>query len=310
MRISLTSLCDYYANLLAFQYRHQPKAVATIRLFCRQALAELFPTALEQSFDVTTAVGLQLNVIGKYVGIPRNIGTPRSLPYFGFWDATNPTTAGQNENGMAMAEDPAVNAQSIFLQSTGVGTENTALDDEAYRQVILLKIILNQSVCTLAEIQHYLHTMLPGLVRVTDNEDMSLTYTLSMATPLPAEVLKQYLPRPAGVALQFVTGLVTAEPIAVEASLTQAAPGTITSAELSVTVENGTAPFSYLWRAISSSRIGTEYPVANTAVAATTTISQTLYSAGTATSTWVCTVGDATGRTFQSNPVTVTLTLQ
>lgn len=61
---------NYLANLLIIQYHGKPKAVATIK-----ALAKLFPVDLlfkiRDSFDINTATGKCLDVLGKYVGVNR-----------------------------------------------------------------------------------------------------------------------------------------------------------------------------------------------------------------------------------------------
>lgn len=81
----LTDLCQYYADLLAYEYRGRPNATAQVKLFAKQALADLLVDQIVSAFDVDTAVGKQLDIIGKYVGVPRNIGSVIPKPYFGFW---------------------------------------------------------------------------------------------------------------------------------------------------------------------------------------------------------------------------------
>lgn len=60
----------YLANLLIIQYHNKPKAVATIK-----ALGQMFPTNLILSvingFSLESAVGKQLDILGKYIGVDR-----------------------------------------------------------------------------------------------------------------------------------------------------------------------------------------------------------------------------------------------
>jgi fibronectin type 3 domain-containing protein len=77
------ALVDYYANLLIIQYLGQPKAYATI-----QALAEIatlsssststadtqLPLAVQNGFNLGTAQGVQLDILGKYAGVTRKNG--------------------------------------------------------------------------------------------------------------------------------------------------------------------------------------------------------------------------------------------
>lgn len=60
----------YLASLLIIQFHSKPKASATI-----EALGRLFPVDLilqvRDAFDVDTAVGKQLDILAKYVGVNR-----------------------------------------------------------------------------------------------------------------------------------------------------------------------------------------------------------------------------------------------
>ena len=61
---------EYYSNLLILQYNGKPKAKATI-----EAVVSLLPDDLIQEviggFDIETAVGKQLDILGEYVGVDR-----------------------------------------------------------------------------------------------------------------------------------------------------------------------------------------------------------------------------------------------
>ena len=67
---------DYYANLLIKQYKDKPKARGVIN-----SLVELMPMdALNQAneaYSVDNAVGPQLSVLAKWVGVNRNYPSPR-----------------------------------------------------------------------------------------------------------------------------------------------------------------------------------------------------------------------------------------
>lgn len=64
-------LVKYYANLLILQYRQKPKAYATVRETIRPIIMEQLPAAVNSAFNVGTAVGAQLDVLAKYVGVSR-----------------------------------------------------------------------------------------------------------------------------------------------------------------------------------------------------------------------------------------------
>lgn len=77
----MSALDTYYSNLLILQYHNKPKAKATI-----EATVGLLPDDLIleviNGFDIETAVGKQLDILGIYVGVDRfydNEGTMESL---------------------------------------------------------------------------------------------------------------------------------------------------------------------------------------------------------------------------------------
>lgn len=58
----------YYAELLILQYIGKPKAYATIQTLCDPVVMDKLPITVQNSYDITTASGVQLDVLGKYVG--------------------------------------------------------------------------------------------------------------------------------------------------------------------------------------------------------------------------------------------------
>ena len=75
-------IINYYKDRLIAQYKLLPKARETVDLFCRAAYCNLLPLTLENSFDIETAVGAQLDMIGRIIGVTRDTflsGTYTSL---------------------------------------------------------------------------------------------------------------------------------------------------------------------------------------------------------------------------------------
>lgn len=83
---TLQEQLDAYVDKLVLQYRLQPKARATIAIMVKQVIGDGVAFEIESAFSVETAVGVQLDTLGKYVGVPRDIGDPVPAPYFGLWD--------------------------------------------------------------------------------------------------------------------------------------------------------------------------------------------------------------------------------
>ncbi len=297
----------YYQARLAVQYRTQPKAKATIAILGKQVMGDNLVEEILRAFNVDNATGAQLDVIGKYVGMPRNVGLPVEQPYYGYWDAEQASDVLQNWNGLQDSEDIAVNPQSVFYQSTFVGTRNTDLSDAGYRFMIKMKIILNANNGTLASIMALLQLIMPGDIVLVDNKDMTLTYELSHAAPVHPEVLRPYLPRPMGVEVEFIVLTVVASP----ASITQTfhvSSGLVTSAACEAVVAEGSPPYLYQWIRLRDENLGAGI-LATTPNAASTTFTYTFSGLGTAVSEWKCIVTDANGFVAETATVTVTLTI-
>lgn len=87
--MDLLTLTQYYSDLLAYEYRGRSRASQQVKLLTKQALGDLLADLIQNAFNIDTEVGVQLDVIGKYVGVPRNIGSVLPKPYFGLWTYTS-----------------------------------------------------------------------------------------------------------------------------------------------------------------------------------------------------------------------------
>lgn len=190
----------YYVGRLLFQYQ-KPKAQQNIAILANIGVADLLPSQVQDAYDPYRAVGPQLDVIGKYVGLPRNIGDAAPVPFFGF---VRYSGVGDNPNGMT-SYNTTDNIGVLFFRYSYQGNLNTALSDLAYAFMIAMKIVLNSNDGTLASIQQLLHDVLPDFVTIVDNADMTLTYSISVNAPVSPTVLAPYLPKPMGVSLSIKT---------------------------------------------------------------------------------------------------------
>ena len=73
MSLETEALKKYYADLLIVQYYSKPKARGTIAAFADPLIMNLLPDKLEQAFDLETAVGKQLDILGQRLGVTRNV---------------------------------------------------------------------------------------------------------------------------------------------------------------------------------------------------------------------------------------------
>lgn len=179
------------------QYRNKPKAVAWYKI--PHTLSASLLTAAEavrRSYDIDTAVGEQLQVIGRIVVAPQSFVA--QLPMFpGLFSLTDGDEFGD--------EEAMFSALSISQDST--------LSDELYRLVIRAKIVKNNGDATIDNILRGMNFLLPDaeVLRVTDGEDMS--FSIEFYGPITnlerfALINAQLVPKPQGVRFNgFLEGL-------------------------------------------------------------------------------------------------------
>lgn len=68
----ITDIGQYYADLLILQYKSKPKARAHIEFLTKLAYVDDLALELRNAFDIETAVGVQLDILAKYVGVTRD----------------------------------------------------------------------------------------------------------------------------------------------------------------------------------------------------------------------------------------------
>lgn len=160
---------EYLADLLILQYRNE-KNFAMIK-----ELAKIFPIEiaqeLKEAFDIETAVGKQLDILGKYV-------------------------FGDSYYGKSRAYEKTVG---------GVLGQYLLTDDE-YRKALLLKIILNNSTLTNAEVDDYLFRAFGLTIRADSTNQMEMTFyiTNDVENVFLAMKYSGNMPRPAGVAFNYI----------------------------------------------------------------------------------------------------------
>ena len=80
--MATSDIINYYTNLLIMQYSGQTKAPATVAATVTPVIADQIYTQVRDAFNINTAVGVQLDILGKYIGANRNgytFGGPTTL---------------------------------------------------------------------------------------------------------------------------------------------------------------------------------------------------------------------------------------
>ena len=193
-------LIEYYCNLLIIQYQNKPKAKQTICALINQMMIYDIIIQVRDGYDIDTAIGHQLDILGKYLGVDRVVtGVDFTRDWYGFSDYGD-TAPFDNQPMIDYGDEiPDYNwytyadsKQSLF-----------SLLDPEFRQILRFKLIQNYSNLSNKDIDEFLFAYFGNSVIFTDRENMTISYVFDeeverLVTIAKSEML---LPKPAGVAL-------------------------------------------------------------------------------------------------------------
>jgi hypothetical protein len=199
----IAKIVEHYQNLLLEQYVNAPRARATIGVLAKNAIVDVVQKEIEGAFNLETAVGPQLDVIGEYIGFSRRITTVIDRYYFTLRLYDIPE---DGEAGFTDYTDLALNSGSNFYLYQYINTSFTELDDGTYRELLKLKIILNESLNTLADISAALWSAFGNSLICLDNLNMSILYLINSSQTNLAKIAIDagLLPKPMGVRISGV----------------------------------------------------------------------------------------------------------
>lgn len=187
---------DSYLDLLILQYRNLPKAEQTVTAHISK-YEELFNVIqdFEKEFDIDTARGVQLDILGKIIGLNRIVPDVIPKVYFGFSGTPNTDTFGK----------------APFFLTDDDTLADTELNDSDYRFFLKAKIAKNVVTAKMIDddlsLQDAIAFMFGVDAYVNDNQDMTMsifipdTYPTRLLTFLNALDL---IPRPQAVGINYV----------------------------------------------------------------------------------------------------------
>lgn len=166
--MNFTQLQQYYVGLLILQYAGLPKFMQMIELVCNSALCDGLFLQFPEAFNLQTAVGDQLTLLGKIVGVPRNvIGINPFAVYFNFTlYAGSPTSVGFNRFATLTDADNINRWQSNATYT---------LTDFELLSLIYLKIIYNNLSNSFSQLKNALWEYFDGSINIL-SPDVSATY--------------------------------------------------------------------------------------------------------------------------------------
>lgn len=190
-------MSDYikaYLDLLIYQYRGKPNAEAEITAIL-SPMNDIFNlyNSFETAFDIDTAVGNQLDIIGKIVGLNRTVPLLVPKKYFGFDDDIN--TYPYSE-----LFEPILTYQ--FKELSEQDYTDLQLNDENYRFFLKAKIAKNFAKSDIISINNIIAYLFDDKADVVDGYDMSLI--LQVNNDVDIDRVRQVqqlnlLPKPQGV---------------------------------------------------------------------------------------------------------------
>lgn len=152
-----------YLNLITSAWRTKPTFITTLSTdLSPMVQVQNLMTSMVPIFDLDTAVGDQLDILGQWVGVSRNIAIPISGVYFS-WDGAD-FTLGWDYGSWRPSDAP---------------TSITSLPDDAYRTLIRAKIASNHWDGTTDGAYAIWDALFPNFtILIQDNQNM--TYALGI----------------------------------------------------------------------------------------------------------------------------------
>src|SRR6185437_8923083 len=192
MASSVPTLASYLARITS-EHANKPKFAAYVTALIQPFLdSQALLRSLLTTFDLDTAIGVQLDAVGQWIGRTRFVKQPIANLYFSF-------------DTVGLGFDQGV-WKGPFDPTDGL----TKLDDDTYRALLKAKVILNSWDGSIAEAAEALGLLLnnpASIVTIQDNQDMTMTVGISGVVPSPlitALLEGGYLPiNPEGVGVNY-----------------------------------------------------------------------------------------------------------
>ena len=130
----MKTIADYLA-LVPPEHASDARFMAELKLLLQPIVdQQAFLASLPDAFDLDTAIGVQLDAVGAWAGVSREIPVPVLNPWFS-WDTAN--------KGWGQG----------YWKGPYEGSALSALDDDTFRRLIRAKILANNSDGTVSSLQ-------------------------------------------------------------------------------------------------------------------------------------------------------------
>lgn len=203
---AVNQLIEYYKDLLIIQYAQKPRARSLIGALVGEVVASGIIFDVRDAYDVETAVGAQLDIIGKYVGIDRFFNITDPIDYFALTDYVEVDPDADEKHGFTTYDDFDDFQFNGTLNYNSIITTENRLNDDDFRTLIKLKIIQNHSNHSHKSIDDSVFEFFDESVVPSSDGDMKMYYFVGsrLNDVARAALVKNVLPKPMGVGLGVV----------------------------------------------------------------------------------------------------------
>jgi hypothetical protein len=197
-------MSNKYTELITSEHNQRPKYMAMVEAVT-EPVADLqaFLKSIPGYFDLDTAIGVQLDILGEWIGRSRKVKVPIAGVYFSFDDTA---TVGW-DSGVWKGE---------FDPDSGL----VELPDDSYRLLLKAKVAANRwdgTIPSAYDIWEEAFANTGALIIIQDNQDMSMVVGIAGATLdiVSQTILTQgYIPlKPEGVRINYYALSVTDGPL-------------------------------------------------------------------------------------------------
>lgn len=201
------TLYEYLALIPAFN-ANKPRFVNMLAALIQPLMdAQAVLDALVSDFDLDVAVGVQLDILGQWIGRTRYLQTPLTGVYF--------TLHAEGDAFMRDGFD-----QGVWLGPYDPTTGIIAMPDDTYRKILKLQAIANEWDGTIPSIQAAFNAVYPGVV-VNDRGDvpgglmvMDVLIPGVEMSSLELAALQQDFPiKPSGVRVNIIESSIQTTPL-------------------------------------------------------------------------------------------------
>ena len=200
----MEDLIRYFTNLLILQYKNKPRAKATIEALTRNAFSDtqnnIFPIEVQNAYDLDTATGKQLDVLGKYLGYDRMLPIPvdNTFKYAEYDGSVNPN--------QGYAEYEGENVTYPYAEYRYSSYDYYPISDDTYRALLKMIASLKGKPLSLGNINDALEVfngeiyveekdkelvyhILPNTFPILDNQDkLDMFFNKYFPTPMGCEI--------------------------------------------------------------------------------------------------------------------------